>query len=208
MLGIGHVGQAITGALLRHGYHVTVAARDATSRNVKEAQARFPSIKVLPIREAVAHADFVFLAVPYDQHAGALTSAGDGLKGKIVVDCTNPVGPNFTHALDSMRGGTEAVQEVVPFAHVVKAFTIIGFDNMEDPTFQGYGKALPAMLIAGDNAEAKAAVSKLLTSLGWEPVDAGPASSSLHLEHLTLLWIKLAYVQGLGRHFVWALLRK
>jgi 8-hydroxy-5-deazaflavin:NADPH oxidoreductase len=43
-------------------------------------------------------------------------------------------------------------------------------------------------------------VGALIDSLGFEAVDAGPLSSSLHLEHLTLLWIKMARVQGFGNH--------
>jgi hypothetical protein len=35
-------------------------------------------------------------------------------------------------------------------------------------------------------------------------VDTGPIAMSLHLEHMTLLWIKMARVQGAGAGFVWA----
>jgi predicted dinucleotide-binding enzyme len=44
--------------------------------------------------------------------------------------------------------------------------------------------------------------------MGWEPVDTGKLSASLHLEHITLLWIKMARVQGLGAGFVWAKLQR
>jgi len=44
--------------------------------------------------------------------------------------------------------------------------------------------------------------------LGWEPVDTGNLATSLHLEHMTLLWIKMARVQGLGAGFVWARLTR
>jgi predicted dinucleotide-binding enzyme len=44
------------------------------------------------------------------------------------------------------------------------------------------------------------------STLRWRPVDTGPLSSSLHLEHMTLLWIKMGRVQGKGAAFVWAML--
>ncbi len=35
----------------------------------------------------------------------------------------------------------------------------------------------------------------LCQQLVWEPVDTGPLSMSLHLEHMTWLWIGMARVQ-------------
>jgi 8-hydroxy-5-deazaflavin:NADPH oxidoreductase len=64
------------------------------------------------------------------------------------------------------------------------------------------------MLIAGDDAIAKQVSSKLYQVLGWEAVDTGNLAMSLYLEHMTLLWIKMARVQGWGADFVWAMLRK
>lgn len=124
------------------------------------------------------------------------------------VDCTNPVGANLTHGLKSERSGAEVVQSFAPRAKVVKAFTIYGFENFEDSTYPGYGDLKPAMLIAGNDAIAKQTVSTLCQELGWEPVDVGSLSMSLHLEHMTLLWIQMARVQGLGAGFVWARLRR
>jgi predicted dinucleotide-binding enzyme len=47
-------------------------------------------------------------------------------------------------------------------------------------------------------------LTALCADLGWEPVDADDISTSLHLEHMTLLWIKMARAQGRGPDFVWA----
>ena len=126
----------------------------------------------------------------------------------MLVDCTNPVGPGLTHGLQSRTSGAEEVQRLAPGANVVKAFTIYGFENFQNSAYPGYGNLQPAMLIAGDDAPAKATVGKLCEDLGWRPVDVGPLSSSLHLEHMTLLWIKMGRVQGKGANFVWAMLER
>jgi hypothetical protein len=151
-------------------------------------------------------AEVAFLATPYQANADAL--AGLNLTGKVLVDCTNPVGPGLTHGLQSRTSGAEEVQQLAPGAKVVKAFTIYGFENFQNSRYPGYGDVKPAMLIAGDDAPAKATVSKLCEDLGWRPVDVGPLSSSLHLEHMTLLWIKMGRVQGKGADFVWAMLER
>jgi predicted dinucleotide-binding enzyme len=150
----------------------------------------------------------VFLATPFAANEAALAEVGSALEGKILVDCTNPVGANLSHGLKSEQSGAEFVQGLVPRAKVVKAFTIYGFENFEDNSYPGYGDLKPAMLIAGDDPIAKQTVDQLCQELGWEPVDVGNLAMSLHLEHMTLLWIRMARVQGLGAGFVWARLQR
>ena len=205
-IGIGKVGFALADHLARTGHKIQVAARDENSKSVIEALARNPSFQVLAPVEAVANADVVFLATPYQAAASALE--GLNLEGRILVDCTNPVGAGLTHALQSKCSGSEEIQRLAPSAKVVKAFTIFGYENFEESSYPGYGDIKPVMLIAGDNAEAKQVVLRLASELGWNPVDAGPISSAVHLEHMTLLWIKMARVVGKGPNFVWAMLER
>ncbi len=210
-IGVGNVGSALADHLAQQGHHVTIAARDRNSQTVKAAQEKNSALTPKPVAEAVNEAEIIFLATPFAANESALKSAGD-LSGKVVVDCTNPVGANLSHGLNSTLSGAETVQQTVPAAKVVKAFTIYGFGNFENSAYPGYktGDAAlkPAMLIAGDDEAAKSTVSELCTQLGWEAVDTGPLSMSLHLEHMTLLWIKMAVVQGFGTGFTWAMLRR
>lgn len=207
-IGVGNVGGALADHLQQLGHGVAIAARDPQSKSVQAALERNPQFEVQSPQGAIAGAEVVFLATPYGANAAALGEVASALEGKILVDCTNPVGPGLSHGLNSERSGAEVVQSLVPGAKVVKAFTIYGFENFEDNDYPGYGDLKPAMLIAGDDAGAKATVGTLCTALGWEPVDVGPLGMSLHLEHMTLLWIKMARMQGLGAGFVWAMLRK
>jgi predicted dinucleotide-binding enzyme len=207
-IGIGNVGGALADNLAKAGHQVTIAARDPKSDSVQSALKKNTALKALPTQEAVRDADVVFLATPFAANADALRGLEAALAGKVLVDCTNPVGPGLTHVLGSARSGAEVVQTLAPQSRVVKAFTIYGYENFIDSRYPGYGELKPAMLIAGDDAAAKAAVSALCTDLGWRPVDAGPLSSSLHLEHMTLLWIKMGGVQGMGAGFVWAMLER
>jgi hypothetical protein len=206
-IGIGQVGSALAGQLVSLGHIVAIAARDPDSDSVKVAIAKWPDLKIAPLQEAITEAEIIFLATPFAANRSALAEAGD-LSGKILVDCTNPVGANLTHGLKSEQSGAEFVQSLVPNAKVVKAFTIYGFENFENNNYSGYGNLKPAMLIAGNDPAAKQVVASLCRELGWEPVDTGNLAMSLHLEHMTLLWINMARVRGLGPDFVWAMLRK
>jgi hypothetical protein len=206
-LGYGHVGAPLADHLHRLGHDVTLAARDAGSDGVRKALARNPGLRVETPREAVAGADVVFLATPFQANEKVVTEVALPLAGKILVDCTNPVGPGLRHGLESRESGSETVQKLVPAARVLKAFSIYGFENFENSSYPAYD-VRPAMLFCGDDAAAKATVGELIRQLGWEPVDVGGLDQALHLEHMTLLWVRMVRVHGASPHMVWARLRR
>jgi predicted dinucleotide-binding enzyme len=206
-IGYGNVGAPLADHLQRLGHTVTLAASGEPSETLRKALARNPALLTAPPKEAVEAADVVFLATPFTANAAALGAVAAELNGKILVDCTNPVGPGLTHGLGNEQSGSEFVQKQAPGARVVKAFTIYGFENFENSAYPGYG-VRPAMLLCGDDADAKRAVSKLASELGWEPVDTGGIVQALHLEHMTLLWIRMVRIHGASANTVWAALRR
>ena len=206
-IGYGNVGAPLADHLQRAGHEVTLAASDAGTEGVRKALARNAGLAVAPAAEAVGAADVVFLATPFQANEEALRNVSAALAGKILVDCTNPVGPGLAHGLASARSGSEMVQELVPGASVVKAFSIYGFENFEDNRYPAFG-GRPAMLFCGRDAAAKQTVGTLIAQLGWEPVDVGGLEQALHLEHMTLLWIRMVRVDGASPHTVWARLRR
>ena len=206
-VGAGKVGAPLAAHLARAGHDVVLAQAGDGSATVEQALARSPRLSALPLLDAVRGAEIVFLATPYAANEGILRSLGDAVSGKIIVDCTNPVGPGLSHGLGSARSGAETIQSLVPHARVVKAFTVYGFENLEDPVYPGYG-VRAAMPLCGDHADAKTQVSALVEQCGFEPVDVGGLVQALHLEHMTLLWIRMVRAEGHSPHFVWARLRR
>jgi hypothetical protein len=206
-LGYGNVGAPLADHLQRLGHEVTLAAADPGSDGVKKALGRNGALKIAAPREAVRGAEVVFLATPFQANAEVLQAVGDALANKVLVDCTNPVGSGLRHGLDSRESGAQAVQKLVPAARVVKAFSIYGFENFEDNAYPGFG-VRPAMMFCGDDADAKGIVGELIGELGWEPLDVGGLEQALHLEHMTLLWVRMVRVNGAAPHMVWARLRR
>lgn len=49
--------------------------------------------------EAVQEAEVVFLATPFSAVTSAIAPLKTALQGKVLVDCTNPVGTNLSHSL-------------------------------------------------------------------------------------------------------------
>ena len=206
-IGYGKVGAPLADQLQRAGHRVLLAARDATADGVRALLQRNPALQATTPEQAVAAADVVFLATPFATHDAVIPPLAEALAGKILVDCTNPVGPGLSHGLRSEQSGSARVQALAPGAKVVKAFTIYGFENLEDHRFP-HANVKPAMLFCGEDAGAKRRVGQLIADLEWEPLDVGGIEQALHLEHLTLLWIRLVRAHGHSPHLVWAALQK
>jgi len=206
-IGAGQVGAPLAAHLAEAGHTVVLAESKPGSASVAEALQRSPRLSARPTAEAIQGADVVFLATPFGANEAALTPIADALAGKVLVDCTNPVGPGLSHGLKSERSGSELVQALVPKASVVKAFTIYGFENFEDSAYPDYN-VKAAMLFCGDDAGAKARVGALITDCGFEPVDVGGLVQALHLEHMTLMWVRMVRMGGHSPHLVWGALRR
>lgn len=206
-IGHGHVGGALATRLSNLGHEVVIAARDPGAESITSLIARAPRLSAAPIAEAVQAAELVFLATPYKANAEVLPPLADLLAGKVLVDCTNPVGPGLSHGLDSRGSGSAAVQALVPKARVVKAFSIYGYENFEDSSFPAYS-VKPVMMFCGDDPEAKAHLAGLVAELGFEPLDVGGLVQALHLEHMTLLWVRMVRMHGHSPHMAWAALRR
>lgn len=204
-IGIGNVGFALANRLQHHGHQIIIAHKDGNSDSVREALAENPHWTVQALQPAIDAADVIFLATPFKVVSEILS--GLQFQGKTLIDCTNPVGPGVSHGLNSERSGAEVVQELAPEAKVVKAYTIYGYENLADNSFPEYN-VKPVMLISGDDAGAKTQVTQLNTDLGFDTLDTGALSQALHLEHMTLLWVKMVRMGGLSPHLVWAQLRK
>jgi 8-hydroxy-5-deazaflavin:NADPH oxidoreductase len=201
IIGSGSVGRALGNGWRKAGHSVTFGVRDPGG---KAADLKQQGFTVVEAGAAARGADVVVLAVPWSAVPAIITSLGP-LTARIVVDATNPLNPNLELALGFNDSAGETVARLAAGARVVKAFNTTGSNNMADSR---YSAAKLMMPVAGDDAEAKTIVMALAADLGFEPVDVGPLAMSRHLEPMAMTWIKLAYAQGLGREFGFALLRR
>ena len=206
-IGYGQVGAPLADRLQRAVHEVTLAANDPNSESVKKALGKNNNLRVAAPKDAVRDAEVVFLATPFEANEAALKAVADEIQGKILIDCTNPVGPNLSHGLNNVQSGSEMVQKLVPGTKVVKAFTIYGFENFEDSSYPGYN-VKPVMMYCGQDSAAKKIVGELIAQLGWHALDVGGLDQALHLEHMTLLWVRMVRVNGHSPNMVWAMLTR
>lgn len=206
-IGYGSVGLPLAVKLENLGHEVTLAARDVNSESVHKALSLNPNLQVATPQEAVKNSEIVFLATPFGANKGIIEGLRSALEGKILVDCTNPVGKGFTHGLNNEQSGAEFIQSLIPNSHVVKAFSVYGYENLKNNQFPEYNLK-PAMFFCGDNTEAKSKVSGLIASLDWEPLDVGILKQALHLEHMTLMWVRMIRMGRQNPNLVWGAMRR
>lgn len=206
-IGYGNVGRTLGLGLAARGHQVAFGVRDVTKGEVFDFAHANPGVAVLPLDAAIASAEVVLLAVPYPA-ALDLGRRPESLAGKIVVDCTNPIGPGPSLSVGLTTSGAEEIAKVLPAARVVKAFNTTGWENMADANYPGMGGVLPLMPVCGDHPDANAIVCGLAADLGFEPWDWGPLTGARYLEPLAMLWIIPARARGMGPDFAFALLKR
>ena len=151
---------------------------------------------------ALDGADVVVLAVPHGAVAGIIAELGKALNGATVVDATNPLNDTYTDLVTSGTSAAENLQQQLPGASVVKAFNTVLAGRLTNPT---EGDTPLDGFLAGDDAEAKATVSRLLASLGFRPIDAGALRMARVLEELAFLNIALNAANGWAWQTGWKL---
>lgn len=205
VIGTGNVGQALGLGWAKSGQQVIFGTRNPKSEKVaKLLSAAGDQASAAPIREAVGAVEIVVLALPWNVTEETIMSVDDW-KGKILVDCTNPIAPGLKSALDPSSSGGESVASWATGAEVVKAFNSTGAENMADPNYDGQSAT---MFLCGDSMAAKETVGQLSRDLGFEVIDAGPLSGARFLEMLALVWIYLTNQPGLNRNIAFRLLQR
>ena len=190
IIGTGNMGKALA-ARLAGTAELTVGGRDRAA--VAAFTDTLDGVAAAGIDEAIGSADIVVLAVPYD---AALELAGNAaLDGKIVVDMSNPVAPDFSGlTLGHTSSAGEEIARRAGGARVVKAFNTIFAQVLALPRS---ATAHVPVFVAGDDAAAVEAVGDLVRGAGFAVETTGGLDASRLLEPLGMLNIRLGY--GLGR---------
>ena len=171
VIGTGNMGQAIAKIAIAGGHSIEQLDTSDVDRPVI--------------------GDVVVLAVPYPAVADVIATRGDSLAGKVVVDITNPLNFETFDSLVVPADGSAAAEiaAALPQSTVLKAFNT----NFAATLASGAVGPVPTtVLIAGDDADAKALLAGLVTAGGLNAVDAGSLHRARELEALGFLQLTLA----------------
>jgi predicted dinucleotide-binding enzyme len=178
IIGKGRVGRALTKGLQHAEYSVKSIGRDPDG-----------------VRRIGEWADVIVLAVPYGELGEALRELGGSVDGKIIIDVTNALTPDYRLALGYSTSGAEELQKQLPSTRVAKAFNTVFAANMETGRVKQHRLSV---FVASDDREAKQTTLALAAAIGFDAVDAGPLQNARLLEPLGYLNIQLGAKLGMG----------
>jgi 8-hydroxy-5-deazaflavin:NADPH oxidoreductase len=171
IIGNGSMGQAISGIVTAGGNSVEVFGRADAGKPVT--------------------GDIVVLAVPYPAVADVIAKRGGQLADKVVVDITNPLDFETFDSLTVPADGSAAAEiaAALPGVRVLKAFNTTFAATLSSSRV---GPLPTTVLIAGDDADAKALLAEVVSAGGLRAVDAGALRRARELEALGFLQLTLA----------------
>jgi predicted dinucleotide-binding enzyme len=194
VIGTGNMGRAFAARLVQAGHSVGVVGREAA----KVAAVASATGAVAVAGAAATEAEVIVLAVPYGNAVEALKALGDGIKGRVVIDISNPLTPDYMGlTIGHTTSAAEEIAKALPGIALVKGFNTVFAEVLASGRKTEGGRDVPAFL-ASDDAEAKAVASRLAQSIGFAAVDAGGLKNARYLEALAGFNIYLGYGAGLG----------
>ena len=204
IIGSGIVGQTLAKAFIAEGHTVTLGTRDILKPALVSFQSATPGLLLGNFETTAEFGEILVLATEGENTINAIQLAGlSNFAGKLVIDTTNPIkkAPPTDGVLLFFTGPNESLMEqlqaLLPEAKLVKAFNSVGNAFMYQPAFPG-GK--PSMFIAGNDDAAKAIVTNILSSFGWETEDMGKAAAARAIEPLCILWCLPGFTKNEWSH--------
>jgi predicted dinucleotide-binding enzyme len=199
IIGTGNMARGIATRALAGGHRVTLLGTEQAKAEALASELS-GDVRAGTVGDPLA-GDVVVLAVWYQALDDVLSSYGDQLAGKTVIDITNPVDPQ-TYAPLSVEAGSAAqeIAQKAPGAKVVKAFNTTFAGSLVEG--QVGGQPLD-VFVASDADDAKTKVRELAESAGLRVLDAGPLAYARQLEGAG--YLHMAIQPGLGGTYASAL---
>ncbi len=171
VVGSGRVGSTLGGAWVKAGHEVMFSSLDL-EHDKKLAASLGPKASAGTSSEAAAFGTVVLISVPYQALPGLGKALAAHIKGKVVIDTSNPIVARDGDMAVAARekGAGLASSEFLPGARIVRGFNAIGFARMAEAAAK---PGLVGMPIAGDDQNAIAVASGLVREVGYEPVLVG-----------------------------------
>jgi len=170
IIGAGHIGGTGAKLLVRAGHQVAVSNSRGPASLASLVAELGPNAQAATPADAARLGEVVLLAIPWRKMDEV--PPAERFRGKIAIDAMNPYSA-VGQVMDlGDRTSSEIVAKRLPGARLVKAFNTIGWKTLETGS-RPSGEDRLAIFIAGDDAEAKTVVAKLIEEIGFAPVDTG-----------------------------------
>jgi len=174
IIGAGNIGGTAAKLFVKAGHEIAIA-NSRGAETLKDLIAELgENARAVSIEEAVKFGEVVFISIPFGKYK---TLPADAFDGKIVIDSNNYYpdrDSGFAELDDNKTTSSEMLAEHLRGARIVKGFNTIWFEHLKT---QGNTELTTderrAIFIAGDDAEAKKTLARLIEEIGFAAVDTG-----------------------------------
>jgi len=168
IVGAGHLGSTLARHFAKAGHLVALSNSRGPASLARLVESIGPSARAETVDGAAAFAELVVLAVPW-RNPKALPSPAR-VAGKIVIDAMNAYSAEGEILDLGEKSSSEEVAQRLPGARLVKAFNTLYYHTLAVEARQSNQLVV---FVAGDDADAKARVSRLIGDIGFAPLDTG-----------------------------------
>ncbi|HXL17494.1 MAG TPA: NAD(P)-binding domain-containing protein [Streptosporangiaceae bacterium] len=184
IIGTGNIGSRLAANFAAGGQDFLLAGRDQEAAR-KIASGLGGHAEAVSVNEAIERADVLVIAVWLPDFEQLIAQYGERLAGKVIVDPTNPVGPdsdgNYRKVIGEQESSGQILAGLLPAgARLVKAFGTLSAPSLSAAARQEPGRAV-LFYAAGDDA-AGDLVADLIRAAGFEPVRVGGLDQSIRIE--------------------------
>ena len=184
IIGTGNIGSRLAANFAAGGQDFLLAGRDQEAAG-KIASGLDGHAEAVSVDEAVERADVLVVAVWLDDFKQLIAQYGERLAGKVIVDPSNPVGPDGDGGYRKVIGEQESSGQILAGllpagARLVKAFGTLSAGSLSTAARQEPERAV--QFYAADDDAAGDLVADLIRAGGYEPVRVGGLDQSIRIE--------------------------
>jgi 8-hydroxy-5-deazaflavin:NADPH oxidoreductase len=186
IIGTGTIGSTLAANFAAGGQDFLLAGRDQ-DKTSKVASDVGGHAETVSVDEAVDRADVIVVAVWLDDFKQFIAQYGDRLAGKVIVDPSNPVGPDGAGGYRKVIGEQESSGQILAAllpagARLVKAFGTLSAPSLAAAAWREAERDV--RFCAADDAAAGDLVADLIRVDGFEPVRVGGLDQAIRIEML------------------------
>jgi predicted dinucleotide-binding enzyme len=185
LIGAGHIGSQLARLAIASGYSVVISnsrGPETLSGLVAELG---PKARAAAPAEAAKAGDIVVVTLPLKNYK---TVPVEPLAGKVVID-TNNYYPQRDGQIPELDNESSTVSELLqahlPKSKVVKAFNHLYAASLTTDGQPAGSNNRRALVIAGDDKDAKETVTRLIDQFGFDTVDVGPLKEGWRIQRDT-----------------------
>jgi predicted dinucleotide-binding enzyme len=184
IIGTGTIGSILAADFAAGGQDFLLAGRDEeTARKI--ASDLSGHAEVVSVDEAVDRAGVILIAVWLPDFEQLIAQYGQRLVGKVIIDPSNPVGPDGAGGYRKVVGEQESSGQILAGLLPVGAQLVKAFGTLSAPTLAAVARREPeraVLFYASDDEAAGDLVADLTRSAGYEPVRVGGLDQSIRIE--------------------------